>query len=581
MVGDQHMIKEKVNKKRRDLINLVLVFVIIVLINFISSFVFKRFDLTEEKRYTLSPVTRDLLAHLDDVVLFKVYLDGEFPAGFVHLKNETKEMLDEFRAYSKFVEYEFINPTANPDKKQQEAVFKQLYEEGIQPTNLESKDENGTRQQYIFPGAMVSYRGRQLPVQLLKTQKGTPPEEQLNGSIESLEYELSNVIRKLKMTIKPKIAFIEGHGELDTLHTEDIMLSLSEYYKVERATINGNLRSLVDTLSNDTAFIPKYKAIVIAKPDSAFSEKDKYLIDQYIMYGGKVLWLIDPTYTPLDSLKRNGFTMSLPNATNLDDLLFKYGVRVNPNLIQDLNCARVPVNKAIAGAQPRFVLEPWIFFPLIGPAITDKHPIVKNLDLIEFQFVSSIDTIAAKGIKKTILLQSSKYTKLVSSPARVDLRIVNLRQDERQFTKSFQPVSVLLEGSFESAYKDRIAASIRENKKFGFRENSRPTKMIVVSDGDVIRNDYQHSQIVPLGYDMYMGQMFGNKNFILNCVNYLCDDAGLISVRTREIKLRLLDKKKIKNEEMSWRVSNTALPIALIIVFGLSRFYLRKKKYSS
>ncbi len=575
------MVKQKVNKKRRDLINLVLVFTIIVLINFISSFVFHRFDLTQEKRYTLSPVTKQLLTKLDDVVYFKIYLEGDFPAGFVRLRNETKEMLDEFRAYSHNIEYEFINPTANKDKKQQDALFKQLYEKGIQPTNLESNEENGVKQQYIFPGAVVSYRGKELPVQLLKTQKGTPPEQQLNGSVEALEYELSNVIRKLKVSLKPKIAFIEGHHELDSTHTKDISTSLEEYYRIDRISINGNVRSLMDTLNRDTMLIPKYKAIIIAKPDSSFSEKDKFLIDQFIMYGGKVLWVIDPVLTPVDSLKRNGYTLALPNPLNLEDMLFKYGVRINSNLLLDLNCARIPVNKAMAGSQPRFQLEPWFFYPLIGPAETDKHPIVKNLDLIEFQFVSGMDTIASKGIRKTILLHSSKYTRLASTPTRVSLAMVNMRPDERQFRNSFQPVAILLEGAFESNYKDRISSAIKNSKQIGFKETGRQTKMIVISDGDVIRNEFQRGQLVPLGYDMYMQQMFGNKNFILNCVNYLCDDSGLISVRAREITLRLLDKKKIKNEEMKWRVINTVLPIALVILFGLGRFYLRKKKYSS
>ncbi len=575
------MAQKKLNKKRRDLVNLMLVLVIIVLINFISSFVFKRFDLTEEKRYTLSPVTKDLLKNLNDAVYFKIYLDGDFPSGFVRLKNETKEMLNEFRAYSHNIEYEFINPTANPDKKQQKELFKQLYDKGIEPTNLESNDETGVKQQYVFPGALVSYKGKELPVQLLKTQKGIGSEEQLNASIEGLEYELSNVIRKLKVDLKPKIAFIEGHGELDSLHTKDITRSLAEYYRVDRTLINGNVHSLMDTLGHTTNLIPKYKAIIIAKPDSAFSEKDKFLIDQFIMYGGKVLWLVDPAFTPMDSLRRYGYTLSIPNKLNLDDMFFKYGVRLNANLLMDLQCARIPINKAIAGTQPRIQMEPWIFFPLIGPSPTNKHPIVKNLDLIEFQFVSGIDTIAAKGISKTILLNSSRYTRLATAPSRVSLEMVNMRPNEKLFRNSFQPVAVLLEGAFESNYKDRISTAIRESKIIGFREQGIPTKMIVVSDGDIIRNEVDRGDIVPLGWDKYMNQLFGNKNFLLNCMNYLCDDSGLISVRTREVKLRLLDKKKVRSEELKWKIVNTCVPILLILIFGISRYYIRKKKYSS
>jgi ABC-2 type transport system permease protein len=575
------MKEQKTNKKRRDLINLALMFVIIVLINFISSFIFKRFDLTEEKRYTLSPVTKDLLKNLDDAVYFKIYLEGDFPSGFVRLKNETKEMLNEFRAYSHNIEYEFINPTANPDKKQQNALFKQLYEKGVLPTNLETTTETGKKQQYVFPGALVRYRDRELPVMLLKTQQDVGSEEQLNVSIEGLEYELSNVIRKLKTDIKPKIAFIEGHGELDSLHTRDISQALSEYYRIERTTINGNIRSLMDTLGKASLFINKYKAIIIAKPDSAFSEKDKYLIDQYVMYGGKVLWLIDPVNTPMDSLRRYGSTIALANKLNLDDLLFKYGARLNPNLLLDLQCSMIPVNKAIAGTQPRIQLEPWMFYPLIGPGENDKHPIIKNLDLVEFQFVSGIDTIGAKGIKKTILLHTSKYTRISNAPSRVSLEMVNMRPNEQLFRNSYQPVAVLLEGAFESSYKDRISTAVRQSNVLPHMEEGRPTKMIVISDGNVIRNEIDRGEIVPLGWDKYVKRLFGNKNLILNCVNYLCDDSGLISVRTREVKLRLLDKKKVRNEEFKWKIVNTCVPIVLILIFGISRYYIRKKKYSS
>jgi ABC-2 type transport system permease protein len=572
---------KKINKKRRDLINLVLVIAIIGFLNFISSYLFKRFDLTEEKRYTLSPVTKDLLKNLNDAVYFKIYLDGDFPSGFVRLKNETREMLDEFRAYSPNVEYEFINPTANPDKKQQKELFKQLYDKGIAPTNLETNEETGVKQQYVFPGALVSYKGKELPVQLLKTQQGVGPEDQLNSSIENLEYELSNVIRKLKTDLKPKIAFIEGQGELDSLHTWDISHSLSEYYRVERVTINGSIRALMDTLSRDTSFIPKYKAIIIAKPDSSFGEKDKFLIDQYVMYGGKVLWLLDGTFTPMDSLRRYGATMSVPGKLNLDDMLFKYGVRLNPNLLMDLQCSRIPVNKALAGAQPRIQLENWFFFPLIGPDAANKHPIVKNLDLSQFAFVSSLDTIASKGIKKTILLHSSKYTRISNSPSRVALEMVNMRPNEKLFHDANQAVAVLLEGAFESNYKDRISTAIRQSKSIGYREQGRQSKMIVISDGDIIRNEIDRGEVVPLGYDKYVRQMFGNKNLVLNCVNYLCDDAGLISVRTREVKLRLLDKKKVRMEELKWKLINTCVPVLLILLFGITRYYLRKKKYSS
>ena len=573
--------EKKLNKKRRDLINLMLTVLIIILLNFISSFFFKRFDLTEEKRYTISEQTRDMLKKLDDAVYFKIYLDGKLNADNNHLRNAAREMLDEFRAYSPNIEYEFINPSANPDKKQREALYKQLVEKGINPKNQETGMENGVSEQIVFPGAVVSYHGKELTVQLMKDQKGLSAEQQINGSIEALEYELSNVIRKLRVQVKPKIAFIEGQHELDSLHTADITTALSEYYRVERVTIHGSIRALMDTLNRDTSFITRYKAIIIAKPDSSFSDKDQFLIDQYIMHGGKVLWLVNPVLTSMDSLKRNTFTFAIPNTLKLENMLFKYGVRINTNLLMDMECARIPLNMALNRGEPKFKFLPFVFFPLIGPAPNDNNPIIKNLDLIEFRFVSGIDTIASKGIKKTILLHSSKYTRTMNTPARVSTSMAYMPPDERQFRNSYQPVAVLLEGAFESNFKYTISTAVKQSKEFGFMANGRHTKMIVVSSGDIISNDIARGQIVPLGYDLYMNQLFGNKNFILNCVNYLCDDSGLISVRSREITLRLLDRKKVKNEELQWKALNMILPVLLVLLFGLIRYYLRKKKYTS
>src|ERR1043165_3071319 len=302
--------------KKRDLFSLGLVIAIVVMLNYVGSFMFHRFDLTSEKRYTLSDATLDLLSKLDDVIYVKVYLEGDFPAGFKRLRNETKEMLDEFRAYSdNNIEYEFINPTEGVDKKQQNDVFKQLFEKGLQPTNLEVKEESGVTQQVIFPAALVSFHGQETPWQLLRTQMGSSPEAQLNNSIQSLEYEFASCIRKLTVTDRPVVGFLEGHGELDTLLVRDIPNELNEFYAVSRVKIDSQLNALKD-----------FDALIIAQPDSAFRDKDKFIIDQFIMKGGKVLWCIDPLYTSPDSLRRNGGTLSVPYELRVEDMLFKYGV---------------------------------------------------------------------------------------------------------------------------------------------------------------------------------------------------------------------------------------------------------------
>jgi ABC-2 type transport system permease protein len=537
----------------------------------VGSFVFHRFDLTSEKRYTLSDATKNLLSEINDVVYVKVYLDGEFPAGFKRLRNETKEMLDEFRAYSNDnIEYEFIDPSVSDNKKQQNEIYKQLYDKGLEPTNLEVKEESGTTQQIIWPAALVTYKGRELPWQLLKTQMGQSSEGQLNNSIQALEYEFASVVRNLSTAIRPQIGFIEGHGELDTLETYDIAAALSDFYVVKRVEINQQLRAL-DGL----------KAIVIAKPDTTFSDQDKFIIDQFIMKGGRVLWVFDPLYTPVDSLSRRGNTVAIPYELGIDKMLYKYGVRVNDKMLLDVQCSAIPINKALKGQQPRFELMPWIFSPLLNPL--NDHPIVKNLDIIKTDFASTIDTIEVKGIKKTILLQSSKYSKTLVQPVRVDLNYLRFPIDEKQFNNPFQNVAVLLEGEFESVFKNRIPPEIANDSAIGFKPNGKKSAMIVIADGDIIRNDVQYSsrKPYPLGFDKYTNRTYGNRNFILNCVNYLCDDSGLLSVRARELTLRLLDKKKVKNEGTKWKVINTAVPLILVLVFGLIYYYVRKRKYSS
>ncbi len=556
--------------RKRDLTALGLVILILVFLNIVCSFLFQRFDLTSEKRYTLSGATKKLLAGLDDVVYVKVYLDGDFPAGFKKLRNETKEMLDEFRIYSNDnIEYEFINPSENPDKKQQNEVFKQLADKGLQPFNLENKTEAGTTRQIIWPGAIVSYRGHECPWLLLKTQMTMSAEAQLNNSVQALEYEFASCIRNLTVRIKPAIGFIDGQGELDTIGTYDIAHALNEFYITKRVTINERLDAL-DGL----------KAIVIAKPDSAFSEKDKFIIDQYIMKGGKVLWAIDPLNTDMDTLVRKSWTIAAPFDLNLDDMLFKYGARINQNMILDLQSAVIPVNRAMKGQQPRFEPMPWIFSPLITPTI--KHPISKNLDLIKLEYAASIDTVSAKGITKTVLLQSSRYSKVNNAPVRVFLQTVFIQPDESSFTDSYRPVALLLEGEFESLYKNRIPPKIALDSSIGFKANGVATKMIVISDGDILRNEIQYSsrKPLPLGYDRATNQTYGNKNFILNCMNYLCDDSGLISVRARELTLRLLDKKKVKAEGTKWKIINTVLPLVCIALTGILFHFIRKRKYA-
>ena len=564
------MTQKKSIRKRKDIAILLAVLVIVILINFVGSFVFKRFDLTSEKRYTLSESSRKLLKSLDDIVYIKVYLQGDFNPNFTRLKNETKELLDEFRAYSNGnLEYELINPLDNPSKEETDKIEKQLYDKGIMPEQIVDRSSQKISETFIWPGAIITYKGKESVWQIYKRQLGFEAEQSINNSVQEMEYGLTNAIRKTTLLKKPEVLFVEGHDELDTIRGADFMRSVAEYYNVSRVNINHKLYALKGA-----------DAIVIAQPDSMFDEKDKFIIDQFIMHGGKVLWLIDPVYVNRDTLTTRGYSLGFRNELNLEDMLFKYGVRLNPVLVQDLQSAQVPVNVGFKMGQPDFKPFYWNYYPLLLPS--SNHPIVKNLDLIRTEYIGTLDTVFTRNVKKTILLQTSRYTKTQPTPVRILAAQVKLKPNESQYNNSFQNVACLLEGQFESNYKNRITRRILEDSIFDFKANSKPTKMIVVSDGDIAKNEYQRGtgMIFPVGYDMYTKQQFANKTFLLNCMNYLLDDEGLLQLRSREVKLRLLDKKKTAAQVSKWKFINVGVPLIAIICFGLIQYYIRKKKYS-
>lgn len=576
----------KINIRLFNIVQLLTGLVIIILINIISSYIYTRFDLTSERRYTLSEASKKMLSEIDDLVFFRVYLHGDFPAGFKRLERETRDMLNEFRAYNNNIEYRFINPSETMDSKERELVFRQLMEKGLEPTDLQVKTADGTSQKIIFPGAIASYRGKEIPLSLLTSQRGTPPDEILNNSIENLEFVIADAIRKLVAQRRPQIAFVDGHGELNRHETADARAALSEYYVVERVRLDEQLNSLTERVEVDsvsTRIRNKYEAIIIARPDSVFSEKDKFIVDQFIMRGGKVLWLVDPVFASMDSLQTSIETMGIARNLNLTDMFFKYGFRLNNDLVMDLNAIPIPVKSGQIGDQPKFEYFPWYFFPIITPQTND--PIVRNLNAIKTEFISSVDFVeSTAGLEKSVLLTSSNYSRSVRTPVLISLDILGQRADERLYNQANIPVAVKIEGVFESLYKNRIPPEVAQNKEIDFRENSPATKMIVVADGDVIRNQMQLSQgnylPLPLGYDKFTGQQFGNKDFILNALNYLTDDSGLISIRSRELKLRMLDKTKYDSERFFWQLLNIGLPVLLVILFGLLQASIRKKRYS-
>jgi ABC-2 type transport system permease protein len=558
--------------RNQHIVELVITLVIIILLNLLGSSYYYRFDLTSEKRFTLSPATKEILDSLDDMAYIKVYLDGELPAGFIRMETAIRELLDEFRWYSPVnIRYDFIDPLEEPDPGIRRNITAQLYKSGLQPTNIQVKQKDGsTMQKIIFPGAIISYAGVDVAVNLLKNNPGVNAEINLNNSIQSLEYEFISMIRNLNSDKIEKVAFIEGHGELDELQTGDITKSLANFYQVDRGTIGGKYGCL-----------DNYEAVIIAKPMQRFNESDKFVIDQYIMKGGRVLWLLDVARVSLDSLL-DGSTFAFYSPLNLDDQLFRYGIRINPDLVKDIQCHVIPVNKGLVGGTPQWSLSPWYYFPVISPA--DNHPVTKSLNMIKLEFASSIDTVGEPGyIKKDILLATSPYTKRVQLPEMVSLRESDIAPDESEYKTANVPVGMLLEGSFESVFKNRAVPEGVSGSPAEIRTTGAGTSMIVVSDGDIIRNEVMSTPdgpvIEPLGYDRYTSQVFGNADFILNAVNYMTDETGLITLRGREFKLRLLDRQKVLDEKLKWELINLALPMILIILIGVAMDIYRKKAY--
>ena len=585
------MVDKRKNIKRNEILSLVITLTIIVLINIIGAFIYTRFDLTSEKRYTLSDTSKGILKDLDDYVYFRVYLEGDFPAPFKKLRKETKEMLDEFRAYSKFIDYEFINPSESNDPAERQETYKILWQSGLDYYTETVQTNTGMQQIMIWPGILMSYRENELPIDLISGQSGQNQETVLNNSAQDLEYKLISAIKEITTSKKQSIAFIDGHGELEDIQVYDIANTLSKKYNIKRATLNEQLNSLMARdFDKDSSIVikPAYDGIIIAKPTLPFSEKEKFILDQYIMYGGKVMWLLDPVSADMDSLKSSESTMGLTLNLNLDDQLFRYGMRLNKNLLLAYPCAQIGLVTG-QGSSMQSMLLPWYYFPLLGAA--SEHPIVRNLEAVKADFVSSLEpTTSAPDIQKIPLLKTSDYTKVSTAPVYISLEILNERPNAKMFPQKGLTTAYLLNGVFQSLYANRMPESITDSPEIGFKTESVPTSMIVVADGDIIRNqlaqlDYAKKNNkrvgapLPLGYDQYTNNTYGNKQFIDNAISYLMEGEGLISVRSRELKIRLLDINKVNGNPIMWQLINVVLPSALMIIFGIVLSILRKKKY--
>ena len=573
----------KADVKKSHILQLVLGLVIIIFLNVIGYFFFARIDLTQEKRYTLSESSKKLMSNLEDIVFIRCYLEGDIPSEYKKLRNETKEMLDQFRAYNPDIEYEFVDPNGFENAKDKNEFYQRLFEKGFSPLLTTSTNNNSQVQQYIFPYLEITYKGRTTIVPLISSKNGFSSDGIVNASIENLEYNLYTAIRSVATQQRGKVAFLYGHGEWQVENIWDFISSLNEYYTVDSISIKEKLNSLTERVydsvnPNLVKIKNKFDCLVIAKPTSIFSYKDLYLIDQYIMHGGKVLWLVDPLLVSMDSLQTQANTFAISNFTGVDDILFRYGVKLNTNLVTDMQCAKIPiVTGQYQNNTPQMTYYPWNFFPEISP--NANHIISDKISPVKMEFASSIDTTNSPA-KKTVLLSSSNRTRVLNSPVNVSLQMLKQKQDASLFNSGAKDVAILLEGEFSSAFKNRLTPEMELNSQMAYKDFSDTTAMIVIADGDVVRNDFMNGQLLPLGYDKYTRKMYGNKEFLVNCVNYLCGDEDLIPLRSREVITRNLDLAKVEREKTAWQIVNVALPIVVIVLFGVLLAVLRKKTFT-
>lgn len=564
---------KKNNKRTQSFINLGLVIGIALFMNILGSLFYNYYDMTEEKRFTLTDPTRELLQNLDEVVYIEILLEGEFPAGFKRLQKSVVELLDDFRGESGYIDYEFFDPLEGTPEEIKD-LQKKLAEDGIVPTALDVRDVGAQSQQIIYPWAKVYYKGRMSVVDLLEEGPGIGFEAQerhLNKSISLLEYKFANAIQKLESARKEVIAFTMGHGELKDLERQDLVNTLRGYYDVG-----------VFKLDSATHIPQDVKVLVVAKPRFQFPEQHKFIIDQYIMNGGKVIWLIDPLNVSLDSMRATGTYVPFDYPLNIEDLLFKYGVRINADMVLDLQCSPIPIQVDATGTLDR---KQWYYHPIVFP--DSKHSIVKSLDGVNLNFPASIDTVRTKTpVEKTILLHSSKHSRIQPNITRLNFDILRYPAEPDKFNKPYQPVAVLLEGTFTSLYENRVTDGMLNGLKRlnqEFKPVSTPTKMLVVSDGDIAKNgiaDAETRQVLPLGYSRFAQYQFANKEFLINAIEYLRDRNGIIEARSKEVKMRLLDTVRAEAEKGKWQFINIVIPLIFLILFGLGYNWFRRRKYA-
>ena len=556
--------------KKNNLKSVLGILSFVLFLNVLSNGFFHRFDLTKDKRYTLSNTSLNIIKQVKNPLSVKVYMQGDLPAEFKRLQQETRQLLEEFQGYNSNIVFEFVDPLENEDESMDN--IKELYRKGLTPINITVDDKGKQSQAMVFPWAIAVYNNKEVNIPLLKNRMGASTTQKVIGSVQHLEYSIADALNKITKEKQKKVAIIKGNGEPHEAYIAKFLLQVRESYHIGPFTLDSVAKNPIGSLEA----LEKYDLAVIAKPTETFTDGEKQVLDQYIINGGKTLWLVDQVAVEMDSLyNSSGATLAYPRNLNLNDMFFKYGFRINPDLVKDEQGSPIKLASGEQGSATQFQEFNWKFAPQVYP--TSLHPIVKNLGGIKFDFANGIDTLK-NGIKKTILLQSSQYSKKIGTPVEINLNSVTEETTPADYVnKGNIPLSVLLEGSFHSMFENRVLPFDQKT----FEAKGKENKMIVISDGDLIRNQLDKNfQPVELGYDQRSGNLYDNKDFLINCVNYLLDDNGLINIRSKDLDLPLLDKEKVYENYTRTQFLTIGLPILILVLFGLVFTFLRKRKYS-
>ncbi|MBT8245632.1 MAG: gliding motility-associated ABC transporter substrate-binding protein GldG [Winogradskyella sp.] len=552
---------------KSKIIYIVSALVIVIIVNVIGNNFHKRFDLTKDNRYTLSETTTDIIDPADSPLIIDIFLEGDLPSEFKLLQTETKQLIEEFQTINPLIKVNYIDPLA--DEANRDNIIKELTKTGLEPYINSKKVSGKVTQELLFPWGFASYKGKTVKIPLFKKSITEDLQTQVSNSVQQLEYNFADAFEQLTKEKSKTVAVLKGNGQLSDIYIADFLQTIKPYYNLAQFTLDSVATNPISTLKK----LKNYDLIISAKPNEAFTENEKLVLDQYTMSGGKSLWLTEAISMDKDSLYNEaGTSVSIGKELNLTDFFFQYGVRINQNLVKDLYSAPIPL--AIGeGNNRQFQPVQWQYSPLAKAS--EKNPISDNIDLVKFDFASQIDTLK-NSIKKTLLLQSSERTKLESPLQNISLASVTKAPDEENYNQGKQNLAVLLEGEFNSVYKNRILPFEIDN----FIETSKPTKMVVISDGEVIKNEVWRNRPVQLGFERITGRTFGNKEFLLNTVNYLLDDTGLINIRAKSVEIAFLDSEKIEEQKGTWQFINLALPLLLLAIFGIAFNFIRKRKYA-